>query len=99
LTWINVPSAVSRLDFTMKAVIRATLGVIGAAMIAVGIIPMTPLIWLLVLVHAELPEALKGVRLQFWQTQLIGLAIATAGFALLYWSLLRDRRKRRDRPS
>jgi len=54
---------------------------VGVVLILIGSIPLTPLIWLLVLMKVSwwpLP-----FRLAFWQTQSIGLVLVVCGFALV----------------
>jgi len=48
-------------------------------MVLAGLLPLTPLVWLLVLARVGWPPWLAGVRLAFWQTELIGLAVACLG--------------------
>ena len=55
----------------------------GLLLILMGLIPVTPLIWLLVLVQAPMPAALEGIRLEFWQTQLLGLALSAVGLGIV----------------
>jgi hypothetical protein len=63
-------------------------------MVGVGVVPLTPLIWLLVFVRTSAPWP-GGVRLQFWQTQAIGAALAVCGALLILATL----RKGRGTPS
>ena len=59
---------------------RWILRIVGGFMIFVGIVPLTPLIWLLVFVHVGMP---LGWRVQFWETQVAGIVLALVGAALL----------------
>jgi protein-S-isoprenylcysteine O-methyltransferase Ste14 len=59
---------------------RWTLRIVGGFMIFVGIIPLTPLIWLLVFVHTTVPQ---GWRVPFWVTQTAGMVLVLAGALLL----------------
>jgi hypothetical protein len=54
---------------------------VGGILIAVGIVPLTPLIWLLVVFQVSWWPF--PVRIAFWQTQSLGFALVVAGFALL----------------
>ena len=53
---------------------------IGAFLFFIGIVPFTPLIWLLVFYHGP---PIIPLRLQFWQTQTIGAVIAACGLMLM----------------
>jgi hypothetical protein len=63
-----------------RSILRWCLFGLAAAMIFVGIVPLTPMIWLLVIlrVNVDLP-----VRLEFWQTQTLGLLLTAGGIALI----------------
>jgi len=50
-------------------------------LILIGSIPLTPLIWLLVLMKVSWWPF--PFRLAFWQTQSIGLALVVCGIALV----------------
>jgi len=58
---------------------------VGGLLTAIGIIPLTPLVWLLVLV--QIPMKIP-FRLQFWQTQSIALGILVIGVGIA-WAGLR----------
>jgi hypothetical protein len=72
------------------AIIRWSGRIIGGALILIGVIPFTPLIWLLVLVRGNPFPFLEGVHLKFWQTQTMGAALAVCGMLIIYMT----RRKR-----
>jgi hypothetical protein len=57
----------------------------GGLLVLVGIFPFTQLVFLLVYYHGP---SLIPIKLQFWQTQTIGAAIALLGFLLL-WAAVR----------
>ena len=56
----------------------------GVALLAVGLVPLTPLVFLLVLVPGNPGGIFNHLHLQFWQTQSIGATLAAAGAWLLY---------------
>ncbi len=62
---------------------RLLLRVLGVVLIVVGLVPLTPLVWLLVFVHGNPYGIFNHIHLAFWQTQLIGLGLAGFGLFLL----------------
>jgi uncharacterized membrane protein len=62
---------------------RLLLRALGVVLILVGLVPMTPLIFLLVLVHSNPYGIFNHIHLAFWQTQLIGLGLVLAGVLLV----------------
>ena len=62
----------------------------GGALLIIGLIPLSPLIWLLVLVRGPAPWPLHHVRLAFWQTQGLGVVLALTGLALIWTTTGRD---------
>jgi len=68
----------------MSAIIRWSGRIIGGAFVLIGVIPFTPLIWLLVFVRGNPFSFLEGVHLKFWQTQTLGAALAILGGLVVY---------------
>jgi hypothetical protein len=64
-----------------RDVLRWLLTCIGAVAVLIGIVPLTPLIWLLVVFRVNVAPPF---RLEFWQTQTIGAVLAAAGVALVF---------------
>ena len=87
LTRINVRRRCASILGGMTTILRWSARITGAVMIMIGLVPVTPLIFLLVLVHT--PPL--GLRLQFWQTQAIGLGVAALGAGLVALSVRRSR--------
>ena len=52
-------------------------------LIGIGLVPMTPLNWLLVFVHGNAYGIVNHIHLAFRQTQLIGLGWALLGLFLV----------------
>jgi hypothetical protein len=70
--------------------LRWVLRAFGGVLLLIGIVPLTPLIWLLVVLRVNwwpLP-----FRLAFWQTQTLGAALALCGLALVTLTLRRGSR-------
>ena len=67
---------------------RALAVLLGGAMVLIGVVPFTPVIFLLVLVDWQVPW---DVRLPFWGTQVIGALVAVCGVGVV-WVGFRGRR-------
>jgi len=66
----------------MSPILRFMGRTVSVVLILVGLIPLTPVIWLLVLVRSAPSAPPRAFRLHFWQTQTIGVALVVAGLAL-----------------
>jgi len=71
-------------------VVKIVLATVGILLFLTGIVPFTPLIWLLVFYHGPAPFSFK---LQFWQTQSIGAAVALIGLLLICLAIRRGQSK------
>ena len=72
--------------------LRWLLRALGATLVLTGLVPLTPLIWLLVILRVDWPH--MPFRLQFWQTQASGAVLALCGAGLIALTL----RQRRPGP-
>ncbi len=67
------------------------LRLVGGLMLVLGLLPLSPVIWLLVLVRGPAPWPFDHVRLAFWQTQGLGAVLALTGLALIWTTMRREK--------
>lgn len=67
--------------------LRWVLRALGAALVLIGVVPLTSLVWLLVILRVNWWPF--PFRLEFWQTQTIGAGLALCGGVLIALTLRR----------
>ena len=68
----------------------------GILLRVAGLAPLTPLVFLLALIHGNPGGVFSRIHLQFWQTQAIGAVVAALGALLFYRADSRASKAARD---